>query len=206
MRLNGGKQAKGRRRRLRRKREEAWKGKEARRIYRAPVIQPRVEKKEEEGRGEETRILIYRRGVSIIISPSLSSTRGQDRVPGLSAPFRLPWSYRVRIYFALCPSGAPLNGRVFRLCPPRLIQPTRRVAATDTTTHALSVCLPIADRPRGALHRQIVALRRLRSQRSADGATNRQPFDRATRLRSAIASHWRIFTRIEKVLSVYRIP
>lgn len=132
------------------------------------MIQPRVKKEEEEGRGEETRILIYRRGVSIIISPSLSATRGQDRVPGLSAPFRLPWSYRVRIYFALCPSGAPLNGRVFRLCPPRLIQPTRRVAATDTTTHALSVCLPIADRPRGALHRQIVALRWLRSQRSGD--------------------------------------
>ena len=130
------------------------------------MIQLRVEKEEEEGRGEETRILIYRRGVSIIISPSLSAIRGQDRVPGLSAPFRLPWSYRVRIYFALCPSGAPLNGRVFRLCPPRLIQPTRRVAATDTTTHALSVCLPIADRPRGALHRQIVALRWLRSQRS----------------------------------------
>lgn len=39
-----------------------------------------------------------------------------------------------------------------------------------------------------------------------DGATNRQPFDRATRLLSAIASHWRIFMRLEKVLSVYRIP
>ena len=75
-----------------REKKHVCKGKEVRRGYKVPVIQSR---EEGEGRGgeregEETCILIYRRGVSVIISPSLSTARGQNRVPVLSAPFRLP--------------------------------------------------------------------------------------------------------------------
>lgn len=68
-----------------REKKHVCKGKEVRRGYKVPVIQSRDDGEgwsgEREREGEETRILIYRRGVSVIISPSLSTARGQNRVP-----------------------------------------------------------------------------------------------------------------------------
>ena len=146
MRLNGGRHDRASERE--REKKHVCKGKEVRRGYKVPVIQSREKGSKRER--EETCILIYRRGVSVIISPSLSTARGLNRVPDsirtLPATVIVPCKNPTLLSV---PPGHLWMTACFYLCPPRLIQPPRRTSSTRLSHPFFVVCLPIGDRSRG---------------------------------------------------------